>query len=292
MTTDRQALRARLTAAGCTHKLYPARLRALELVTGQRLMPQVAEVIEMRIVGAGAASIGYKRQFQRDFKTYGLLEAILYFHSYPPLDGDFVEEACALYERLAALYLEHHDRIEASDDPRVLAHLLFLQRLGDPGHHVGPVARRLPRSAPYGIAAPSQPAGVPGYERKLAVHPDLAELGILEFPASVAEELVEHLSGSFMFEGFPGIQVAFFDVARALDDHGVQLFGSDGQYVLDTLVDYLGQEMFGDFDRWIPCIECGEQFFVEVTLDSVNKTLLAGGWTCDSCRGRGNGRSR
>jgi hypothetical protein len=215
VTTNYEALKQRLMEAGCTYKLYPARLRALEVITGRRLLPEIAKVIEMRIVLAGAGNIGWKRQFRRDFETYGLLEAILYFHSYPPLDEDFVEDSCELYEHLAALYLEHHDGIEISDDPRVLAHLRVLQRFGDTGHHVGPHAPLARRPAPNAIASPKAPPATPGYERRLPVHPDLASLGFVDSPGGRVEELVEHLAASFMFEGFPGVHVAFFEVANA-----------------------------------------------------------------------------
>ena len=42
MQTDREALLGRLKAARCPYKLYPARLRALEIVTGQSLLWVIA----------------------------------------------------------------------------------------------------------------------------------------------------------------------------------------------------------------------------------------------------------
>jgi hypothetical protein len=284
MKADYEPLLRRLKAARCPYKLYPARLRALELVTGERLMPQVAEVITMRLAAAGAP--GLKQQFERDLETYGLLEAIGYFHSYPPLDEEFVENACLLYERFAALYLEHHEQIVTNDDPRVRAQIEMLRRFGDSREHVGPRAREPARRASQGIAAPQVPPATPGYERQLGRHPDLVLAGIEDEVSNLTDELIEHFTADFMFEGFPGIQVAFFEVARALDDHGVDVFGPEGQHVLNTLVHCaIADEMFGDFERWIPCAECGTDFRPDVTLTSVNDSLLVGGWLCDECQG-------
>jgi hypothetical protein len=291
--TDYEALVGRLKAVGCPYKLYPARLRALGVVTGERLLPKVAEVITMRIFAAGARNKAWKQQFERDFETYGLSEAIGYFHSYPPLAGEFVEDACRLYERLANLYLEYHEQIMASDDPRVQAQLQVLSGLGDPTEHVGPRARHPPRVAPDGIAAAQRPPAIAQYQRNLPVHPATPwltdETDDFAGPQNFADELIENFATAFMVEGFPSIQGAFFEVARVLDDYQIDVFGSEGQYVLATLVEYLDEEMFGDFDRWIPCIECSDDFLVKVSLASVNDSLLAGAWRCNRCRDESEG---
>ena len=257
MDTDYDNLSHRLAEAQCPHKLYPARLRALEIVTGERLLPQIEEVITMRVSGAGGNK-GWKLQFQSDFNTYGLMEAILYFHSYPTLAGDFVEDACSLYERLATLYLAHHEEILASDDPRIGAQLEYLRRFGDMSQHTVPKPPQRPRSAPNGIAAPE--------------------------PGLQAGELLERLLGSYMVDAFPGVQGAFFEVARTLEENGVDVFGAEGQDLLESLVGLLRDEAFGDFERWIPCVSCGRDFIVTLSLESVNDSLLAAGWRCDECR--------
>jgi len=283
METDYETLHKRLADARCPYKLYPARLRALEIVTGERLLPEVEETITMRVALA-AGDRGWKLQFKRDFETYGLLEAILYFHSYPSLPGDFVEAACGLYERLATLYIEHHQEIVTSDDPRVCVQLELLRRFGDSSLHSLPQHRRQRRSAPNGIAIGEPPHPVPGYRRTLPVHPDLSTIGMADVVYCLPDELVELLAAGFMFDGFPGLQGAFFDAADTLEEHGIDVFGSDGQFVIGKLVDYVNEEMFGDFERWVPCIECGEEFMVTVSVESVNDSLLDGGWTCDDCK--------
>jgi hypothetical protein len=288
MTFDYDRLLERLASAGCPYKLYPARLRALELITGERHLAEVQKEITMRVALAGRDPL-FKYQFQSDLETYGLLEAILYFNDYESLPDDFVEEACQVYERLAATYLRHHEEIVASDDPRIQSQLTIMRRFGDSSEHNLPRARRPPREAPDGIAPPSRPDPVAGYERRLLPHPDfVAILGASPTPLNLPEELLENIQASFMFEGFPGIQGAFFEVAGILDEHGVNVLGSEGQYVIAELVQSLKEEMFGDFERWIPCVECGEEFHVDLSRESVNASLLAGGWECESCRGSGS----
>jgi hypothetical protein len=289
--TDYDALLGRLKAARCPYKLYPARLRALEIVTGDELLSRVGESITARIdEAAGVPDI--HEQFQRDLDTYGLLEAIGYFHSYPPLPSEFVEEACRLYEELAALYLAHHEEIVTSDNPNVRGQIKLLIEHGDVREHVVRRADRSPRRAPNGISPPERPPPTPGYERRLPPHPDflrffvLAEdaADVLPPVANLVDELIEHFEASFMFGGFPGIQSAFFEATDALDEHRVEPFGPEGQYVLERLVNDLDMEMFGDYMRWIPCSRCDAEFPVEVSLSSVNESLLAGGWRCEKCR--------
>lgn len=289
MDTDYEALLDRLRAAGCPYKLYPARLRALEIVTGERLLAEVEAVITMRIALSGGVDVGWKHQFKRDLETYGLLEAILYFHSYPPLDPGFVEDACVLYERLAKLCVERHDEMEASDDPRIHVHLEALRRQGDSHYHTVLRPEQLKLAAPDRIAPPERPPPIEGYERRLPVHPDVAMIGIQGDVRTFADELLEHLTASFSFEGFPGIQLAFAEVAHIAAMHDVDVFGGEGQYVLAGLVRALDEELFGDFERWVPCAECGEEFFVEVTLETVNLSLIEGGWRCPGCRGAPGG---
>jgi hypothetical protein len=287
--TDQQRVDRRLGEARCPHKLYEARLRALELVTGESLVPEIRETISDRLPAA-VGEPGWREQFERDLHTYGLWEAIVYFGSYPPLAEGFVDEACELYERLAALYLEHHEEIVASDDPRILVQLEYMRQLGDSSSHTGP---RLPepRPRPATIAAPEPPDFDPHYERRLMSHEIF--LSMVEYFAkqpmlvpfgSFADELAEALLSHFTFDGFPGAQAVFFETARVLDEHSIDVFGSDGQYILKRVVDHIEIEGFGDFDRWIPCGRCGEDFFIEITLDTVNASLIDGEWRCEGCR--------
>ncbi|HEX3360479.1 MAG TPA: hypothetical protein VHS74_05750 [Solirubrobacterales bacterium] len=287
--TDYESLDGRLWRARCPHKLYEQRLRALEVLVGEPLVARVEEEITNRLPEAGAAG-GWQVQFRRDLKTYGLNEAILYFHSYPPLAEGFVEEAAQLYEDLARLYLSRHEEIVRSDDPRVLVQLNFLRELGDSSEHTGPQALRQPRCPNGDIADPVAPEPDLDYEPVLPT--DWVFLDVTKdftggkhklIYGGLADELVETISAEWMFQGFPGIQAAFFDACTVLDDHEIEVFGSEGQYVLESLVRRLHEEMFGDYERWIPCGECGSEFKVSVTLESVDRSLCDGGWVCGDC---------
>jgi hypothetical protein len=287
--TDYQSLQTRLRRARCPHKLYVQRLRALEVLVGESLVTRIDEEITNRLPEAGATD-GWQEQFRRDLKTYGLYEAILYFHSYPPLTEGFVEEAALLYEDLAGLYLARHREMMLSDDPRVLIQLNFLRELGDSSEHTGPQALRQPRCPDGDIVDPAAPDPDLEYEPVLPtdwVFLDVTEdmVGGKHKPAygSLADELIETISAEWMFQGFPGIQAAFFDACAVLDDHEIDVFGSEGQYILESLVSRLDEEMFGDYERWLPCGKCGSEFKVSVTLESVDRSLCQGGWVCDDC---------
>lgn|GEM_PF-3806294 len=288
-----ESLDRRLTRVGCPYKLYEARIHALEVVARRPLFHLIEEEITARIPAAGGAP-AWAAQFERDLKTFGLLEAILYFHSYPPLDPGFVEGACELYERLARLYLDRLDEIRGSDDPRVLAQLHYLRRLGDSREHAIPRPLEPPRIPDGAIAEPRQPELDVGYEPRLPPHADLLDVAawMAKKPVALrygcfADELCEALAAGFVFEGFSGPQAAFFEVAATLEEHEVDPFGSEGQYIFALLIRQLGEEVFGDYEHWIPCAGCGENFCIEVSLESVNASLVAGGWKCGECGGFG-----
>lgn len=278
-------LLSRLREVPCPYKLYPARIRALEILTGKRLLSRIHGNITMRL--AAHVGPGWKDQFQRDLDTYGLLEAIGYFHSYnfSPDSESFVREACQLYDELAALYMEHHEDLATSDDPRIQVQLALLRELGDPTEHTMPV--RFPSlSAPDPIPEPEPPEADPAYERRLPIHPVALSLGIgseEDAPGSLPAELVESFTASWMFEGFPGIHSAFFEVAKTLLDFEIDPFSPAGQWVIETLRWELDEELFGDYDRWIYCSSCGREMKVSATLESINRSLVAGGWLCKQC---------
>lgn len=279
-------LLSRLRQVPCPYKLYPARIRALEILTGKRLLAQIHGKITMRL--AAHVGPGWKDQFQRDLDTFGLLEAIGYFHSYsfsPDAEG-FVREACELYDELAALYMERHQEIVTSDDPRIQAQLAVLRELGDSTEHAMPGVGFPSLSAPDPIPPPESPEADPAYERRLPIHPDALTLGLgseEENPGSLPAELVESFTASWTFEGFPGIQSAFFQVAKTLLDFEIDPFSPAGQWVIETLRWELDEEFFGDYDRWIYCSSCGHEMKVTATLESINRSLVAGGWRCEQC---------
>jgi hypothetical protein len=268
-------------AVARSERLTPPRLRALELVTGEQVLHEIMTVIVGGLPAPGQA------QFLRDLDTYGLLEAVVYFHSYPRLEPEFLEAACALCERIAADFDTHADEIATSDDPNVAAQLRLLALVGDNGHVVRRF-KRTPRQAPDGIADPVAPSRDDEYERRLPASSDLAELmgylGGMPRAGNLAEELSEHIHAAAMFEGFPGVQAMFFNAADLVEQHGVDVFGPVGQHILLDLVNATNEELFGDYDGWIECLNCAGEWYLKPTLEAVNDALLRGEWWCDSCR--------
>lgn len=283
---SRSGLLDRLRQVPCPYKLYPARLRALEVMTGKQHLARVDETITFQL--GTVAGPGWKHQFQRDLKTYGLLEAIGYFHTYDLSRAakGFVTKACELYDELAALYMEHHQEILESDDPRIQAQLALLREYGDSSEHTMPGLTFPPFERPPTIPDPEAPPIEPDYERQLPINETALWLGLEEgTPGNLVGELVGYYSSTFTFDGFPGIQSAFRDVADTLVKFDIDPFSSEGQFVLDALCTLLTEfEAFGDYDRWLYCGQCGCQLMVEGTLDAVNDYLAAGGWFCPSCR--------
>jgi hypothetical protein len=292
---DHEGLAARLRRVPCPYKLYPARLRALETLTGEDFLTRISESITLQIAGYG--SLGRKYQFQRDLDTYGLLEAIAYLRE-SGVGPAFLEEVCGVYDVIARAYMENHRALEESDDPRIQAQLATLREFGDTSEHAMPGVTFPPFERPESIPPPKEPELDPEYEPRLPVHPTAALVyrGDLFpetdlFPEAEGEqvggslpgELIGQLFDTFTFDGFPGIQSAFLGIARTLVDHDLDPFSPEGQYVLQTICTALDEEMFGDYDRWLYCSRCGAEMRVKPSLARVNAYLAAGGWWCEKC---------
>jgi hypothetical protein len=140
---------------------------------------------------------------------------------------------------------------------------------------------------PETIQPPNEPKRDPNYQSRFQMHDDmtflLPSLGPVRSPESLPDEIVDHLQSEFMFEGFPGMEVAFWKIAQFLVEHGVDPFSSDGQFVLSQMCQSTEDEMFGDVDRWVHCDFCGEPMKTHINLDSVNRHLIDGGWHCEKC---------
>src|SRR5438270_12554542 len=85
------------------------------------------------------------------------------------------------------------------------------------------------------IEPPRRPSPNPKYKRQLPMHSTLKFLlpyiGETKQPDNFLDELIEHIASRFMFKDFPGLQVAFVDVADTLVEFSIDPFSSDGQYV-------------------------------------------------------------
>lgn len=277
----------------CPQRLFPARVRALGQLLEQPLMEYVAAEIVIPIRSVFGS--GWEEQFERDFKTYGLGEAIVYLHTYPKtlhLEG-LTTIACQLFHRIARLYTQHRRTLEASDDPRIQAQLELVRELhGDSRHPVGQW-RAAPRPVPEPIACPMRPVVVSGYRRMLPMQHDLQEVlkmtfGTGESPVhSLSEELIEHLQATYMFQSFPGVQTFPFEIAEFLDSFQVDIFSSMGQFILSAMIEALEREMFGDYDRYLSCSDCEKEYKPEISLSAMNVVLGSGGWLCGACRKAG-----
>lgn len=287
---DYKELQERLNWVKCPYRLTPARLQALNILTEQQYLVMITQSIIgplARIFGIEAAD-----QFERDLKTFGLYEAILYFHSYPafPEEETLIEDACALYHRIAAEYMANHLKILNSDDPNIQNQLALLREQGDSPHNL----QGVPQPAIKPSTPPQHPMRPPddeNYERRLPIHHDtisfLDGMGSRAFdeskPKNVADEIVEHLDARFMFEGFPGIDPVFFEIATFCQRFGVDPFDSTGQWVIQTMCEHMEGEYFGDFNRWTECGLCGGELMPLIMLENINLTLALGGWICPDC---------
>ena len=281
-------LRKRLGKVQCPYRLYPARIRALEILTDEQLQREIHRTITSKL--PQYFGLIWAKQFESDFEVYGLHDAIHYFHANPHLNEaePFITDACNLYLKIASLYMTHYRDIEDSDDPRIQSQLALLTFLGA-GLPQAASHQMPPLTKPDVIPASMPPPADPLYSRELPVNDVLKflfpHLGKTKEPSNSAEELIEQFDAKFMFEGFPGLQLVFFEVTKILLSFEIDPFSSTGQYILLTICEHMEEGYYGDFVRDIECIRCGGEIFqTDVSLDNVNMYLAQGGWICEQCQ--------
>ena len=151
---DLEELKAKLDKVPCKPRLYPARLFALQLLTGKKL----DELIDIKIVQPlskvtelQGSQIQYRftpktlktararipptwvHQFIRDFAVFGLREAILYFHTYEFLSdpSELIDNAVSVYHDIAKSYLDNVDKLETSHDETIRKMMLAMKLYGE-----------------------------------------------------------------------------------------------------------------------------------------------------------------
>lgn len=285
---DYKELRRFLRQTHCPYRLYPERIRALEILTDRKLLWEIQKDITTPI--AQQFGMMWSQQFVKDFQTYGLYEAVLYFHSYPDLSEaeSFIKDVCDFYHEIAALYMAYHEKIVDNDDPLIQSQLALIRFRGE-GIPQGINLPVSPFQVPGAIPPPKSPPPDPNYKRWLPINKSLkfllSHLGPTTQPDNLAEELIEHLDSRFTFEDFPGLQVVFFETVNFLGSFGIDAFSSTGQYILSTICEHMNEEFYGDFEKWIECIRCNTYFIVNnISLEKVNACLIQGGWICEQCQ--------
>lgn len=288
---DHVTLKERLARVPCPYRLFPARIRALETLTERKVLLEIQRNITTKI--ARQFGMVWAQQFVQDFEVYGLYEAILYFHDIPDVNKDtaLISNICDLYDEIALLYMNHHLSIEDSDDPSIQLHLDSIRRLGGNSQAMNPLSMA-PLPQPDIIPPPLSPAVDPHYERQLPIHERLqAELydfwGDSTGPGNLrnfADELIEQLGSRFRYEGFPGLQLIFFEVAHFLLSYEIDLYSSTGQYIISSIIKDLEGGLYGSYDSEVSCIQCKLMFEPKVSLNAVNSCLASGGWLCEHCQ--------
>jgi DNA repair photolyase len=121
-------------------------------------------------------------------------------------------------------------------------------------------------------------------------HPDLDALmpylGTCKKPSNHEEQLIDYIDTHFMFDGFPGVEEGVLEVGRILKRHAVDPVGQKGQRILAAYIDHTLNEMYGDFDRYVNCPECGKYYKPNINLEYVNN-ILAWKSACSQCVGGG-----
>ena len=312
MKIDTEELKARLDKVPCKPRLYPTRIFALQIFTGKKF----DELIDKRIVQSLSKITALKgprikfeftsetlnpdqnsfprdwtRQFISDFATYGLREAVLFFHTYKFLHdpAELIESAVALYHDVAKSYIDNITELEKSKDETIKDLNLAIKMYGEKtpqdvkGWHIPkkqernkrrklrcPSKKKLAELAE--IAHALDAAGEPMF--KLSANEILDEYGIdPKKPETYQEEIVGFIDSEFMFDSFPGFEDGVLRVVEILEEYGVNAESKEGQYVLETYVEHVLEEYYGDFWHVTDCYNCGKEFKPSHSLEYANQVV-------------------
>lgn len=144
----------KLDKVPCCKRLYPERIYALQILTNSRLDERVdSEIIEILKTITDYNSISFKfkfiketmlkqkhtipatwvEQFMSDFITFGLREAIAYFHTYQfnQDSSSLIESSVNLYHDMANLFLINENQILKSDNQNIKSLVVIREILGE-----------------------------------------------------------------------------------------------------------------------------------------------------------------
>ncbi len=265
----------------CPYRLDPLCLRTMDIALQRPIYAQIESgiFVPLRLME------GLREQFIRDFKVYGLLEAIVFLgvgmQEMGGIDPELLRSACNLYHLTAYLYLANHFRMFASNDPRLAARLNLLGN----SQHSMPGLRMKPLVPIDSIKAVSQPKRSKNYVRRMPLPEMVVDMPFLGNdsgePQSFPDELVEHLTLG-LHRGFD-ILTVFFEVAHALREHDIDPFGGDGQYVLRGVAAAVNYEIEHCDAPFATCAQCALPIKPKYRLPTINQVLQLGRFVCTKC---------
>jgi hypothetical protein len=277
----RERLLDRFRAAGVSVRLSTAVIKALELKTSLSLLDLVQKKITVRV----DRELGdvFAVRFMKDVDHFGLLEAILFLVNYTPMPSwETFEIAMQTYESIAKVFKD--SKLEQSTDPRIA---LFVQGCRMAPHNLG-CFRGKQYLPPARIPSPKAPKPDASYKRRLPMAPFTEDLESFYGhdqscdPKHFLAELIEHID-EMLIQWFPGAEQLFHYIAGILEEHQISVYSEAGQWILEEISCQCEQELFGDFDRYIQCCECGAHHRVTISLDHANTVLKNGCNYCPDC---------
>jgi len=108
-------------------------------------------------------------------------------------------------------------------------------------------------------------------------------LGPCKKPRTVEAKVIELIDGTLMFDGFPGFEEACFVVGRIMKENGIDVKSPRGERIAKAYVDHALQEMYGDFNRFAECSDCGKSFRPEYSTDYFRE-VIGSSERCAECK--------
>ena len=306
-----EELKAKLDEVFCRPRLYPTRLFALQILTGEKL----DEIIDEKIIQSlskvtgfqgprvkyrftpgtltprdiDGASLAWVHGFIDDMATYGLREAILYFNSYEFSSdpGKLINNAVAVYHAMAKSYIDNAEKLKNSNDETIKSQMLVTKLYGEGTpqnireQNISPTKKRSKQ-----VHHPSKKNladmiinaqaldGCPEFDEGLTPDEIFDEYRIdPESPETYKDDLIKFIDLRFMFGSFPGFERGVFQIAEILCEYGVDPGSEAGQEILDAYVSHAKDEVYGDFYSFASCNKCGEEFKPDYSLKYANQVL-------------------
>lgn len=282
---QREELLERLRKDACPTRLTTPIVAAMAQNTGEDYLRLIQRNITSKLRRTSGPM--WAAQFEDDLKTYGLMEAIGFFHTYDPQPPDWlVDDSIRLYADMAKVFTSSNP--SQSLDPKVRT---FLRAARSRPHAVG--FTHEPIAPKHDIADPKAPKKQQGYKRRLPLteleeHFPFIRDSSTE-PQSFEHELLDHIRSELM-QYFPGFEQLYYAVAIYLREHSIDPFDSSGQWIIQQVCGDCEDELFGAFDTFAHCPSCGESFRPDISREAANKALVSGGNYCNDCDSQGRRR--
>lgn len=108
-------------------------------------------------------------------------------------------------------------------------------------------------------------------------------LGPVREPETFEEQLLELVDSRLMFDGVSSFEDGVYTVKITLLEFEIEPLSEEGQFLVQSYIDHLLADDYGDFNHWSYCDNCGKEFQPTFSLEYANLVLKQERASCSEC---------